>query len=67
VLCVRHTITNTHTQVQLAGQFDQTLNLAGEVVVQLAASAAIAVKAAQASLDARMPGPDAKQVLAELK
>jgi hypothetical protein len=50
-----------------AGQLDDTLTLAGEVVVQMATNAATALKSAQTTLDQIIPGPDMQQVLIDLR
>lgn len=52
---------------ELASQLDETLTLAGEVVVQLATNAGTAIKSAQTALDKVLPGPDVQKVLIDLR
>jgi len=51
----------------LAGTLDETFTLAGQVVVQLAENAAIAMKSAQKALDDMLPGPDMQDVIVGLR
>lgn len=48
-------------------RFDETTRTAGGIIVQLANNTATAVKAAQATLDASMPGPSIQRVLIDLR
>lgn len=51
----------------LASKFDETMQLAGNVVVQMATNTAAAVKAAQGALDDAVPGPSVQRVLINLR